>query len=867
MKTLSKIFISFVLLFLFCFVSTNLAQEISEKQIEMKQFLIAGPLPVKSPRVIDVKTDKIKAKDILEYQYQSIKNWWPKEGDEFLWDNQVSTDWEDLETTDKDGILLNTDNKEYALCYLATYINTKTYFKGKLKLSSNHLFEVFADGEKICSKTKADSEKPDKEEYEPGELSLEPGKHIIIIKTLHDFNCILPWNIKIKLEAGNQYDEKLISTSLNPERRMTLEHFLDIPEIKGVMISHDGKYAAINFRQIKNEGKGYNYWIDVLNTKTGKTLIPKRVGQNISNLKWVPNSNKFSFISSEDKKKSINIVDLNTGGSGTILENVEYLSDYQWSPDASFIIYTIKEKSREDKEGLKKLQGMADRVPGFRDRDQLFLLEIKSGTTRQITKSSKSCELADIHPEANKILFTQTEPDFKNRPYYKTFLYILDISSMQTELVWSGSWFKDATFSPNGNKLLINGAPDIFDGIGNTLPEDKISNGSETESYIYDLKSGTIDPITKNFNPSIITSYWYKNDIYFTVTDKSKKQLYIYDTKSKSYSQIDIGIEVINKIDYADSAPLAVYYGSSATQPHAAYFIDLQNEDYKVLANPSVEVFKHTKLSAVKRWTFKNRNDAEIEGRVYYPPNFDSEKKYPCIVYYYGGVSPVERSFGGRYPKNYYSAHDYIIYVLQPSGCFGFGQEFAAQHVNDWGKIVSEEIIDGVGKFLDAHPFVDRKKVGCMGASYGGFITMLLMTKTDMFAAAISHAGISDISGYWGEGYWGYWYNSISAANSFPWNRKDIYVDQSPLFGAENIKTPLLLLHGDADTNVPPGESRQLYTALKLLGKEVELIEVAGQDHWILEHDKRKKWTKTIVAWFDKWLKRDAAWWNELYKN
>ena len=79
------------------------------------------------------------------------------------------------------------------------------------------------------------------------------------------------------------------------------------------------------------------------------------------------------------------------------------------------------------------------------------------------------------------------------------------------------------------------------------------------------------------------------------------------------------------------------------------------------------------------------------------------------------------------------------------------------------------------------------------------------------------------------------------------------------------MDTPLLLLHGADDTNVPPGESIQLYTALKLLGKDVELIEVSGQNHHILDFKKRILWQKTIFAWFDKWLKDQPSWWDNLY--
>ena len=144
-------------------------------------------------------------------------------------------------------------------------------------------------------------------------------------------------------------------------------------------------------------------------------------------------------------------------------------------------------------------------------------------------------------------------------------------------------------------------------------------------------------------------------------------------------------------------------------------------------------------------------------------------------------------------------------------------------------------------------------------------MSQYLQTKTDIFAAAISHAGISDHTSYWGEGYWGYSYSEVSMANTYPWTRKDLYVEQSPLFNAHKINTPILFLHGDVDMNVPVGESIQMYTALKLLGKETAMVLVDGQDHHILEYGRRVQWQNTIWAWFAKWLKDDSSWWEAIY--
>jgi len=271
------------------------------------------------------------------------------------------------------------------------------------------------------------------------------------------------------------------------------------------------------------------------------------------------------------------------------------------------------------------------------------------------------------------------------------------------------------------------------------------------------------------------------------------------------------------------------------------------------------------KIGKIIDYEYTTAKGVKIDGRVYYPPDFNPEKKYPMIVYYYSGTFPTIRDFGGRYPKHYWAANGYIVYVLQPSGAVGYGQDFSSAHVNNWGITVADEIIESVKSFVATNKFVDPKKVGCIGASYGGFMTMLLLTKTNIFSAAISHAGISSIASYWGEGYWGYSYSAVASENSFPWNNRDLYVNQSPLFNADNIHTPLLLLHGTNDKNVPTGESIQLYTALKILGRPVELIEVEGEDHHITDVKKRLIWSKTIVAWFDKYLKDQNDWWNYLY--
>ena len=105
----------------------------------------------------------------------------------------------------------------------------------------------------------------------------------------------------------------------------------------------------------------------------------------------------------------------------------------------------------------------------------------------------------------------------------------------------------------------------------------------------------------------------------------------------------------------------------------------------------------------------------------------------------------------------------------------------------------------------------------------------------------------------------------MATADTYPWNNPQYYTEHSPLFYADKIKTPLLLIHGEDDTNVPPGESMQMFTALKILGKEVAMVRVKNEDHVIADYKHRKEWNYTLMAWMSKYLQNNSQWWENMY--
>ncbi|MDE6299045.1 MAG: prolyl oligopeptidase family serine peptidase, partial [Muribaculaceae bacterium] len=387
--------------------------------------------------------------------------------------------------------------------------------------------------------------------------------------------------------------------------------------------------------------------------------------------------------------------------------------------------------------------------------------------------------------------------------------------------------------------------------------------------YIFDIETRTAKSVTHDFNPSLNGGYtWNKKDgkIYFRTEEGFFTPLYSLDPASGKIEKITTELPSVVHFSIGEEEnEWIAYTAQDFTNTGAAYLLNLKSGATRLLSDPLKEELNGVEFGKVEPWTFKSKRGDIIDGIICYPPEFDPSKKYPLIVYYYGGTSPSSAGISSPYSPQVFAARDYVVYNLNPSGTTGYGQEFSARHVNAWGDYTADEIIEGTKKFCKAHPFVNDEKIGCIGASYGGFMTQYLLTKTNIFAAGVSHAGISNVTSYWGEGYWGYSYNSVAAAKSYPWNNPKLFTEHGSLFNADKIHTPLLLLHGTADTNVPIGESIQLFNALRILDREVEFVTVDGEDHIINDFEKRTLWQSTIMAWFAKWLKDDPAWWNELY--
>lgn len=820
----------------------------SAETIEVKTLKYAGPYAVAQPWMADSVNIKGEAFDLKQLLDSPLSFTLLNKGKEVTAAQLLA-------------------DKQDALHLASFCVSNTQRTKATIAVEGLEQYRLFVDGEQV----EVNGDK--------AETILTPSQHTVVIKYLTRKNASSDKkSIKLTVTAAN--GAPLSVGDAAAKRAYNIYDVICAPNYPSVSISPNGKFIVV--RKTWVDRKGNNHSISELrNYQTNRVMATFE-----ESVKWMPASNKLYFtqkasdssIAGEEKQDgTLQLITINP-----LTMEREVLAShlpegwFQFTPDEKTLIYTLTTEGRKKDPQVYDVKEPEDRQPGWRERSNLAKYDLASGILQPLTFGYHNIYLMDISADSRYLLIGKEEERLTKRPTTLTSFYRLDLGSMNASsattpkvetLIEKGEFLNSAQFSPDGKSILVSASPEAFNGIGKNVEEGQTPSMIDTQLYLMTLSDKKVRPLTRDFNPNVQSVDWSKADgnIYFTAEDKDCVHLFQLNPKSGKFTLLKTPDEYIKSFSLASSAAEMAFSGQSASNADRLYKMNTKALKSQLVDDLSARELKDVELGECKAWNFVNSRGDTLCCRYYLPPHFDAAKKYPMIVNYYGGCSPTSRMFQSRYPHHVYAAMGYVVLVVNPSGATGFGQKFSARHVDTAGEGVAEDIISSTQAFCDEHAFVNRKKIGCIGASYGGFMTQYLQTKTDLFAAAISHAGISDHTSYWGEGYWGYSYSEVSMANEYPWTNKHLFVDQSPLYNADKIHTPLLFVHGTADNNVPVGESIQLYTALKLLGRPTAMVLVDGQDHHIIDYEKRLKWQNTIFAWFAKWLQDDASWWTEMY--
>ena len=402
---------------------------------------------------------------------------------------------------------------------------------------------------------------------------------------------------------------------------------------------------------------------------------------------------------------------------------------------------------------------------------------------------------------------------------------------------------------------------------------------------VMDLQTGEKHFASRDF-PSNVDTYAWADDsrsIYFTGVWQGTSQ--IYNTDMEHVYQLTAGL-----CDYASVAPCGnklIATRHSMSQGDEIYAVEgLDSKPMPVVlfqtdshARPNYSTDKEISSPyPVKQLTTENRHIYEqvemgrVEGRwitttdgkqmlvwVIYPPQFDPQKKYPALLYCEGGPqSALSQFWSYRWNFQMMAANDYIVVAPCRRGMPGFGTEWNEAISGDYGGQCMKDLLTAIDE-VSQEPFIDRNRLGCVGASFGGFTVYWMAGHHDgRFKAFIAHDGIFNMEMQYLETE-EKWFANWDMGGAY-WDKNNAVAQRtfanSPHRFVDKWDTPILCIHGERDYRILANQAMAAFDAAKLRGIPAELLIFPDENHWVLKPQNGVLWQRTFFAWLDRWLKK-----------
>ena len=681
-------------------------------------------------------------------------------------------------------------------------------------------------------------------------------------------------------QPAGETNEDIIgrTTELNiSNKRMTPEALWAMGRIGGMAVSPDGSKVAYTVSYYSVPQNKSNTEVFVMNADGSDNQQITHTPKGESNVVWTKDG-KLRFLSSESG--SSQIWEMNADGSGRKqLTNYDGdIEGFAFSPDESKVLFVSQIKtvaSTADKyPDLPKATGRIITDLMYKHWDEWvttaphpFVADFNNGL-ENITdilegepyespmKPFGGMEQLAWSPDGKQIAYTcRKKTGLEYAISTNSDIFIYDIATKQTKNICEEikGYDTNPQYSPDGQYIAWQSMErDGYESDQNRL-------------FIMNLQTGEKRFVSKAFESNVDEFIWDNNSKGFYFTGVWHGQTHIYN--------IDIAngdkLTKLTEGDY-DFGTLALCGDKLLTKRHSMMMGD---EIYQLDKVRSGEAF-----AEVKQMTFENQaiydqlEMGKVEGRwvkttdnkemlvwVIYPPQFDPNKKYPTLLFCEGGPqSPVSQFWSYRWNFQMMAANDYIIVAPNRRGLPGFGNEWNEAISGDYmGQCMKDYLtaIDEVAK----EPYVDADRLGCVGASFGGFSVYWLAGNHDKrFKAFIAHDGIFNIDMQYLETE-EKWFVNWDLGGPY-WDKQNKVAQKtyasSPHLFVDKWDTPILCIHGERDYRILANQAMSAFDAAIMRGVPAELLIYPDENHWVLKPQNGILWQRTFFEWLDKWLKK-----------
>jgi len=623
-------------------------------------------------------------------------------------------------------------------------------------------------------------------------------------------------------------------------------------------ISPDGLLVAYVRGQVE-EGKRVS-WIEAAPFDGGAS---RRLtsGRSDSNPVWSPDGSALAFLrpASSEPGSPRQVWLLPTdGGEAQRLTNLPHaVADFDWLPDGSGMIATVDiDPHRGERDGSKttvvrETYHRGD-VLGYREDAwyQLFRIDGSSGDGMQLTIGTYNHAHPVVSPDGRWVAFTadRSVDRMRRRPFGSE-LCVMSTRGGHVERLTRGVMSAGRPcWSPDGSALAVS-VTDMSQRHQAYLERVERYSGKRTR-----LTDDSINPQSGFFPiappPSMV---WTDEIITFAADVQGRSGVYRVKADGSSPPEsLRSEAELIGGVDIAaDGQSLAIV---STTPDAPGEIVTLGKDSQAVLTNASADFVDAHEIGAVEFFTVE-RDGWEIPCGLMFPPNFDPEQVYPLVMDIHGGPN-------GFFGEGFNVLHQviagagYLVLFVNPRGSSTYGAKFTDAVTVDWGGEDSLDLLHALDHVCE-RPYVDAGRLGVHGYSYGGYMTTWLIGHVDRFKAAIAGApvvnlwsmwGVSDIGPSWGSYQWG----------DMPDNNFDWYRERSPITYVDNVRCPVLIMHGDADWRVPISQGEEYFAGLRYRGKQAELVRFPGCSHLMFrvgDPSLVREYYERMIAWFDRYVK------------
>lgn len=450
-------------------------------------------------------------------------------------------------------------------------------------------------------------------------------------------------------------------------------------------------------------------------------------------------------------------------------------------------------------------------------------------------------------PDGTKILYVAKKK--KGKEYAistNTDIYEYDVKSGKTKNITEGMMGYDThpEFSSKGVLAFLSMARDGYEADKNDLI--LIQNNEKIN-------------LTKSWDGTVSGFKWAENGekIYFNAPIGGTTQLFEIEIKSKKIKQITDGqFDIAGLVGQSKDA----FIVTRTDMNHAAdlFSVDLKSGKMKQLTEVNKEIYDNLKMSKVEKRITKTTDGKEMVSWVIYPPDFDPNKKYPTLLYCQGGPqSALTQFYSFRWNFQLMAANGYIVIAPNRRGMPGHGVEWNEQISKDWGGQVMQDYLAAVDD-ISKEKYVDKKRLGAVGASYGGYSVFYLAgIHNKRFKTFIAHDGVFNLKSMYGTTE-ELWFTNWDSGGSY-WEKDNqdavkTYNEFDPSNLVNKWDTPILIVQGGKDFRVPIGQSLEAFQAAQLKGLKSRLIYLPEENHWVLHPQNSVIWHSEFFRWLKETL-------------